>query len=72
MHRRVKLIPTSLTLNANKPLGFGGVRYLPGRDYVSPALAKTLSVYEGIVVLWADLLLRNVGRYAVVGAIPGL
>ncbi len=51
------LIPTSLTLNADMPLGFGGVRYPPGRDYVFPALAETLSVYEGEVVLWADLLL---------------
>ena len=51
------LIPTSLTLNADLPLGFGGVRYPQGRDYVFEALAETLSVYEGEVALWADMLL---------------
>ncbi len=51
------LIPTSLTVNADLPLGFGGVRYPAGQDYIFPALAETLSVYEGEVMLWADLLL---------------
>ncbi|HIG53268.1 MAG TPA: DUF255 domain-containing protein [Candidatus Latescibacteria bacterium] len=51
------LIPTSLTVNADLPLGFGGVRYPAGQDYIFPALAETLSVYEGEVTLWADLLL---------------
>ena len=53
------LIPTSLTLNADLPLGFGGVRYPPGQTYVFPALAETLSVYQGQVTLWADLSLPN-------------
>ena len=51
------LIPTTLTVNADLPLGFGGVRYPAGQDYIFPALAETLSVYEGEVMLWADLLL---------------
>ncbi|MDE0963335.1 MAG: DUF255 domain-containing protein [Candidatus Latescibacteria bacterium] len=51
------LIPTSLTVNADLPLGFGGVHYPAGQDYIFPALAETLSVYEGEVTLWADLLL---------------
>ena len=51
------LVPTSLTLNADLPVGFGGVRYPQGESYVFPALAETLSVYQGEVTLWADMLL---------------
>ena len=51
------LIPTSLTVNADLPLGFGGVRYPAGQEFIFRALAETLSVYEGEVTLWADLLL---------------
>ena len=46
-----------MTVNADLPLGFGGVQYPAGQDYIFPALAETLSVYEGEVTLWADLLL---------------
>ena len=49
------LVPTSLTLNADLPLGFEGVRYPRGEPYVFAALAETLLVYRGQVTLWADL-----------------
>jgi hypothetical protein len=47
--------PTSLTINADWPLKEVQIKYPPGRPLVFAALGETLSVYDGRVVLNAEI-----------------